>query len=179
MSADIPLGDKPTSILWTPEPIVGWRGYMCRQLSRAVVLSGMYDQIWWSTELEATHRIFGIPEIIFDGASETHKVPEWSCTCGIYATKELHYLPWPMSSVVLARVALTGKVIEHEYGYRAQHARVIKFIVSATETWPRSSKLQGIRYTRKMARKIERTYGVPVEMVNRWSDLVDLWVLYD
>jgi hypothetical protein len=61
-------------------------------------------------------------------------VPGWSCTCGFYATMNL-----PPKATIIAdlpredgvefgwifgRVELAGKIIEHDYGYRAQRARI-------------------------------------------------------
>jgi hypothetical protein len=69
-------------------------------------------------------------------------VPGWSCTCGFYATKTLAPLPTTFHAVTAAlamdppfedgvergwifgRVELAGKIIEHDYGYRAQRARI-------------------------------------------------------
>jgi hypothetical protein len=61
-----------------------------------------------------------------------HESPHPRCTCGYYAVKRLATaLSWararnraPASEdvIVVGRVALWGRVIEHEDGYRAQHA---------------------------------------------------------
>jgi hypothetical protein len=71
-------------------------------------------------------------------------VPGWSCTCGFYATKTLAPLPTTFHAVTAAlamdppfedgvergwifgRVELAGKIIEHDYGYRAQRARIVE-----------------------------------------------------
>ena len=66
-------------------------------------------------------------------------VPGRSCTCGFYATK---HLPPFLKSIFLVelppredgvelgwifgRVELAGKIIEHEFGYRAQRARIVE-----------------------------------------------------
>ena len=71
------------------------------------------------------------------GPVDPEHVPGWSCTCGFYATK---YLPPVIKSIFLGdlppredgvelgwifgRVELAGKIIEHEFGYRAQRARI-------------------------------------------------------
>jgi hypothetical protein len=55
--------------------------------------------------------------------------PTFDCTCGIYATHELHdpgsaWRSGPQSARhVVGAVALWGRVVEHEWGYRAQYAR--------------------------------------------------------
>jgi hypothetical protein len=69
-------------------------------------------------------------------------VPGWSCTCGFYATKSLGvprlvpFLPKGILALappcedgvergwIFGRVKLAGKIIEHDYGYRAQRARI-------------------------------------------------------
>jgi hypothetical protein len=73
-------------------------------------------------------------------ASESgHVAPEEDCTCGFYATKSLDDFPEIVAStilqaagdrmpVVMGRVELAGKVIEHESGYRAERARVAELI---------------------------------------------------
>lgn len=50
-----------------------------------------------------------------------HRSPDPSCTCGLYATRSLGDLPWARGPGVLGRVAVWGRVIEHELGYRAEH----------------------------------------------------------
>lgn len=62
---------------------------------------------------------------------ETHPAPAESCTCGIYALKEqelrLRFAPsFVRTPLILGRVKLAGKVIEHDLGYRAERARVVE-----------------------------------------------------
>jgi hypothetical protein len=60
--------------------------------------------------------------------------PAFDCTCGIYSTRDLrdpgavwrsgpHY-----ANHVIGAVALWGRVVEHEWGYRAQHARPVALL---------------------------------------------------
>ena len=73
--------------------------------------------------------------------STSHEVPSEDCSCGFYSRKELdpavgHAAMFhlatvqglPAVQVVLGRVLLSGKVIEHEWGYRAERARVAELI---------------------------------------------------
>ena len=73
--------------------------------------------------------------------SSTHEVPSEGCSCGFYSLKDLdlavvlagiHHLLSTQghsgSQVVLGRILLSGKVIEHEYGYRAERARIAELI---------------------------------------------------
>jgi hypothetical protein len=60
--------------------------------------------------------------------------PVLACSCGLYATRELkdpgpawrsgpHY-----ARHMIGAVALWGRVVEHEWGYRAQHARPVALL---------------------------------------------------
>ena len=49
-----------------------------------------------------------------------HRAPHPSCTCGLHGTFGLDLLRRTRTPTVLGRVALWGKVIEHEHGYRAE-----------------------------------------------------------
>jgi len=74
------------------------------------------------------------------GAASWHVAPEENCTCGFYAMSTLPPVvsacgfrtaeigPGDTSGVVLGRVELAGKVIEHEWGYRAERARIVELI---------------------------------------------------
>jgi hypothetical protein len=71
-------------------------------------------------------------------AWSTHEVPSEDCRCGFYSLKELDiavaiatlFLDSTIrgGSVVLGRILLSGKVIEHEDGYRAERARIAELI---------------------------------------------------
>ena len=73
--------------------------------------------------------------------SPTHEVPSEGCSCGFYSHKELdlavdhagifHLMTMQgqgPDQVVLGRILLSGKVIEHEWGYRAERARIAELI---------------------------------------------------
>ena len=73
--------------------------------------------------------------------SSTHEVPSEDCSCGFYSLKELDHAvdlasPFRFMSipgrkvdqVVLGRILLSGKVIEHDFGYRAERARIAELI---------------------------------------------------
>ncbi len=49
-----------------------------------------------------------------------HPAPHVDCTCGLHGTHELDLLRRTRSPAVLGRVALWGRVIEHELGFRAR-----------------------------------------------------------
>jgi hypothetical protein len=51
-----------------------------------------------------------------------HSSPSLDCTCGLHGTHGLDLLRRTRCPAVLGRVALWGRVIEHDHGYRAQFA---------------------------------------------------------
>jgi hypothetical protein len=50
-----------------------------------------------------------------------HRVPDVDCTCGIYATISTDPLRRTRDPAALGVVALWGRVLEHEHGYRAEY----------------------------------------------------------
>lgn len=125
---------------WTPVPVVGYRMWTIQRLR----LRGART-VWDTAECRATCRL--VP------AGQTDGVPhsDGRCGrlgCGVYALKDAAMLigaSWGAArpGVVLGAVALTGKVVEHELGYRAQTARVIaagalwrkRMVVSGDSAW--------------------------------------------
>ena len=68
------------------------------------------------------------------GGSETggHHAPQLDCWCGFHAVKEIAFLREmfghsPLGSV-LGRIQLAGTIVEHEFGYRAERARIVELI---------------------------------------------------
>ena len=51
-----------------------------------------------------------------------HRGPEPSCTCGLHATRDPGVLHRARNPAVVGTVALWGRVVEHELGYRGQFA---------------------------------------------------------
>jgi hypothetical protein len=102
--------------------------------------------------------------LCFDWA---HQAPVEECTCGFYAmdsltrlieqTGPLLYVPlgaWLDPGVVLGRVELAGKVIEHEHGYRAERARLVELIpIEGSEA-----------SVTRLAHKLGVTVGNPVQL---------------
>jgi len=125
------------------EPIVGYRLW-------AFALGGRRAQLHSLRSLNLIVHPLGKSD--WDGAASGwvfascdicgHVQPNEDCTCGFYAVKLLTQLlpPLPLrafasgvnqaveSGVVLGRVELAGKIIEHEYGYRAERARIAELI---------------------------------------------------
>ncbi len=124
---------EPSDEFWSPDPVVGWRSW--RWTGR--VLKGSFEREWPSDVMEA--------ECVVCSDS-----PGWDCPCGIYAMKDPRLLPVPKhGSLIVGRVTLTGRVVEHEQGYRASHARITELWVDDSQaarwialTYP------GVRVTR-------------------------------
>jgi hypothetical protein len=98
---------------WSPVPLVGFRTWRpTPQGMRGVV------QVWPGPRLEAA---------CLRGPGAPHEVP--GCRCGIYAFKEAEALGavgvGDRPGAVYGLASLTGRVIEHERGYRAQRAEVL------------------------------------------------------
>jgi hypothetical protein len=54
--------------------------------------------------------------------STWHTAPDVDCTCGLHGTRGLDLLRKTKSPAVLGRVALWGRIVEHDLGFRAQFA---------------------------------------------------------
>ena len=60
--------------------------------------------------------------------------PAFDCSCGIYATRNLRdpgrvWRSGPQyANHVVGAVTLWGRVVEHEWGYRAEHARPVALL---------------------------------------------------
>jgi hypothetical protein len=93
----------------------GWVSASCRSVSGVSV----FDTFRWEP----------IPH---------HRVPHEGCSCGFYAMKELdpklvlvvstQRLAGTDGVLVLGRVELAGKIIEHDLGYRAERARIVELV---------------------------------------------------
>jgi hypothetical protein len=98
-----------------------------------------------------------------------HQAPREGCTCGLYAMKnlddlvaELLMLGLPaMSSagIVVGKVELAGRVIEHELGYRAQYGRVVELLSApgVLEAPFAAAASYGVPVSNELADSIERS----------------------
>jgi len=113
-----PVGEEDEGALfWSPVPILGFR--LWRLTSRGV--HGVV-RAWPGPRLEAH-----CPR----GPGAPHDAP--GCRCGIYALKDPGALwalrPGAGPILVYGLVALSGKVVEHAYGYRSRRAEVMAVVV--------------------------------------------------
>jgi hypothetical protein len=97
--------------MWSFEPVKAWRAWR-----------------WDGAELYGVRQAWPGPDLVAE-CQHCPEAPGFFCACGIYAVKSRSDLsgfgPLDRSGVVVGRVELTGVVIEHEKGYRAQRARIV------------------------------------------------------
>lgn len=126
------------------EPIVGWRGW--RVLHPHFLVGG--NLVY---EPRRRHEA---------RCGHDHMAPDIECTCGIYSFKswdelgKQHYL----NLDILGEVWLWGRVIEFQYGYRAQFSYPKKLYVGKHQT----DSVMGID-VEALAYYMGFLYGVPVE----------------
>jgi hypothetical protein len=97
------------------EPVVAWRSWALtgRSDGTKLLLRPVAGRAhpWRPRELAtATCKRAGV----------FHEAPAVGCTCGLHAAQTLDILRRTRCPAVLGRVALWGRVIEHELGYRAR-----------------------------------------------------------
>lgn len=109
--------DEPQEY-WSPEPILAWRMWGWN----GDALMGFWAP-WVTARLDAECNVCSEP-------------PGWSHSCGIYSVKDpVHldvYAHFPVR--VVGQVELRGLVVEHEDGYRAQGARIVRLWVEDRQT---------------------------------------------
>ncbi len=98
---------------------IGWRAWRVVEEDGEVRLASvLYEDVWPADEP------------LVAACSSGHRAPDFDCSCGVHAAKELRLaLPYRVGrddAVTLGRVvglvALGGDVVEHEHGWRASHA---------------------------------------------------------
>jgi hypothetical protein len=97
---------------------------------------------WVSASCSVVPELLVFPgDELVESAITPHRVPGEDCRCGFYAMKELHpqllravsmqtaSMPTPTEGrLVVGRVELAGKIVEHDLGYRAERARIVELI---------------------------------------------------
>jgi len=104
-----------TPIERSTEPIVAWRSWALtgRSDGSRLLLRPVAGRAhpWRPREIAtATCKRGGV----------FHEAPAVGCTCGLHASHTLDILRRTKCPAVLGRVALWGRVVEHELGYRAR-----------------------------------------------------------
>jgi hypothetical protein len=152
------------------EPIVGWRVWgVVEALGAPLLRSIFYPSIW--PRLRSLHAGCERRSLLapLRRGRQTHAAPLARCDCGIYACElELaaHYLTEPLSlgggpiQRVAGQVALWGRVVECERGWRGEEAYPAAIFVSTCPLGRAKSR----RAPRQLASQLWG-YGVPVQLV--------------
>lgn len=110
------IGDqvpRPSEEYWSPSPIIAWRSWTLSDRG----LIGAWRTTWTQSHLTAHCK------------AAKHHAPDWNCRCGIYGLKEI---PQLLDDKIIGLVELTGTVIEHEHGYRAEEAKITSLWIDGT-----------------------------------------------
>lgn len=113
------------------EVITAWRAWDVTVSDGSWRLEGLGSSAVWPPrkQMDAACRqdSFALMPLFASGSrSPRHPAPHWDCSCGVWAFKDLDILTAAVTQYsdirVLGTVALWGRVIETENGYRAQYA---------------------------------------------------------
>jgi hypothetical protein len=128
-----------------PGPIVGFRSWGVGKLEDELYLVSPGRGVVWPLEgpLHAEH-----PESDADRLTAIgHKVPEEGCSCGIYAYRRLSPYLAIMRHRIAGEVNMWGRMVVHEYGYRAEYGQVRRlFARDGDPDWKRVVFVLADRY---------------------------------
>lgn len=167
------------SVSETPDlvdPIVGWRCWEVGYDGHLIALNaggGHTSSVWEPRNAKRAVCNRHSNGLYFGEApkpTHTHG-PYDGCSCGFYAAKLLAKAQWPSANYAYGRVAMWGKVIEHEGGYRAEYAYPVEVILVA-KSGRKSNGSGGIfeiaSWSDEMAENIRlrmgTMYGIPVSI---------------
>lgn len=165
------------------EPIVGWRSW---DRAGSKLCSIYMSAIWLPEGIEARCQCPNLSHAVPECHQAPGKVNGWAVRrgrgygCGIYAMKSYHALrksSWS-DHPIHGRVELGGRVWEHDYGYRAQLARITGLVVPQTPIracdCPICENARVKRNNRAdMIRSYAKLYGVPVLRENEKGEVVE------
>lgn len=108
-----------------------------------------------------TYRSWGLGKNIARCVSLHHTsgIPNKACHCGFYALNRTYALPYATTTSIRGTVALSGKVLVGEFGYRAEKAEIHSLKVNLFTIWKPS------------VRKAAKYYGVPLRFF--WPKLTE------
>jgi hypothetical protein len=118
------------------EPIVGYRMWIYTLLHGGAQLHSLTDP---ATGWDEAGSRWIVSSCKSPDSPSWHVAPGADCTCGFYSVKTLIQLRkmaavHPLGDTVFGRIELAGTIVEHEYGYRAERARIALLIpIQGTE----------------------------------------------
>jgi hypothetical protein len=144
--------------------------YPDHKLTRlSYALYGLYGALWYpDEEMQATctrsnpgvetfqYTLTAAAHVSVSPPHSTRDIPSADCTCGVYATRRAPDLIFASLSGIrriVGAVELWGKIIEAEFGYRAQYAQMRALIDDGTV---------GMRSVRSGLATIAEDYKVPL-----------------
>ena len=115
--------DTTPKTLWSPTAVRGLRVW---SISHRGVLQGHGGFNWGPGTNEARHE--------GQDPKEHGLIPRSGCMCGFYAREPSRFMERHMPRFhvrnAVGEVAMWGRVIEHDYGYRAQYARIERVLLT-------------------------------------------------
>ena len=108
--------ERPAHPATSREPIIAWRAW---------TLTGRADATGLRLRPVAGRRLPWPPLRPAQAACKNariHRAPDYACSCGLHGTRSADALRRTKNPTVLGTVALWGRVIEHDLGYRAEFA---------------------------------------------------------
>jgi hypothetical protein len=158
------------------EPLLGWRLWRIAHGGSEVRLTSPFYRTTWPPSEPLLARCAHLPVW---RRRRRHHVPEEDCTCGIYAASlEVleHEIPgaslWGWPRLAIGRVALWGRVVQTERGWRGEMAYPERLFVILAPGGDRDKAT-------RIAEGLER-YGVEVGVIGaptkhaRFDSLPDL-----
>lgn len=140
---------------WSPRPL---RGYRVWRIESGAIWG---NQVTWPEPRLEGRCLRSIPGDDIPHSSGRCGPP----ACGVYAVKDLDMFPdsvarCEMRDTAVGVVALTGKVIEHELGYRARHASVVALAI----------RHRGRRVVTSRLSDIESLFRSPTDAITRLEE---------
>lgn len=155
------LEQIPDWELQVGEPLMGWRAWAIKEHNGLTYLSGCFYKVRWPRRKPMRgHCMTMWGKWYRTGSSGKwpHNTPDSYHSCGVYATKEearaRNYAKQAHISV-FGRVAMYGRIVKHEHGYRAEYAYPTQLWVIDKENVDAMD----------LAMVLESAYGVPTDVM--------------
>jgi hypothetical protein len=119
------------------EPIIGYRAWQFGLIEGRALLNPMSSPVTTAAgrlawpDWEGAAHDWVTASCLMRGGEPWHVAPVEGCSCGFYAMRALDPVVQGFGAapgIVFGRVELAGKIIEHDFGFRAERARIAEFI---------------------------------------------------